>query len=431
MNTPPEQAAGTSDAPTVAGGLSRAQRREKAACDALRTLVREYCLQHFGTRISPRQSFPLSLRFKAGTSENWDLAFDPPFETQIQGQLAEAEAQVSIYRQGSVYCFRCESGGCTHALPPDPGMVFRGYSSTGVPEWFAFVQALIDARDERVDALYAKPPTVLSCFQTGRELRNQQLAAFGRGSHTYSILGQVVAGYYSLRGRGASSADRGDDRLAVTFQVVETRGARGGVQIRFNMLVGGFSPDRWEERLVSDWQPTLSRAVGEVRAALANVEVRLQAMWGVPDNEHAVKAVFQEVPRLLHRFARSLERGGRLHVRRTQHAEDRHADRPVHKAMDDALQASSDGLFYDERRETFVARGRQGRVHVFSPDGRHVTSLMMQPGSVEFRLRTRRWRVLSAEEAADLKARLRRVQEAGSERGPVAGDSVREDAKEL
>jgi hypothetical protein len=360
------------------------------------------------------------LQFRVGTHGNWELAFDPPFDTQADGQLADAEAQVSIYRQGSVYCFRCESGGCEHAAPPDSGMVFRGYSSTGVPEWCAFVQALLDAKDERVDELYARPPAVLSCIQTGHELRYRQLASFGRGSRTYSILGQVIAGYYPLRKSVSPSSDRTEERLAVTFQAVETRGTRGELQIRFNMLTGGQPPDLWEERLASDWQPTLSRAVTEVRASLANIEGRLQGMRGASDSARAMKSAFTEVPHLLRRFARSLERGGRLHVRRTHHAEERHGDRPVHKALDDALHAQSDGLFFDERRGTFIVCGRQGRVHAFSPDGRHVTSLVMQPGSVEFRVRTRRWRALGAEESAELKSRLRRVKDSGVTRSESA-----------
>jgi hypothetical protein len=102
----------------------------------------------------------------------------------------------------------------------------------------------------------------------------------------------------------------------------------------------------------------------------------------------------------------------------------------VHKALEDVLQAQPEGLFFDERRDTFIACGRQGRVHVFSPDGRHVTSLVMQPGSVEFRVRTRRWRTLSAEEAAELKSRLRRVKDSGVTRNEPARDPSGEGGQE-
>jgi len=77
-------------------------------------------------------------------------------------------------------------------LPAQPAAgphdVFSGYNSFGIPEWQEFVQALVDARDPRVDQLYADPPALLALVQTGRELRNRQLSSFGRASKTYSIL---------------------------------------------------------------------------------------------------------------------------------------------------------------------------------------------------------------------------------------------------
>ena len=104
---------------------------------------------------------------------------------------------------------------------------------------------------------------------------------------------------------------------------------------------------------------------------------------------------------ILQRLARGLEQGSRQEARRTRHAEARREERrPVHKALDDAAAAQAGDLLFDERRRTFVVRGRHGRAHVFAPDGKHVTSLVLPADGAAARVRTGRWRPMTAEEQA-------------------------------
>ena len=58
-------------------------------------------------------------------------------------------------------------------------------------------------------------------------------------------------------------------------------------------------------------------------------------------------------------------------------------------------------------------RGKRGRVHVFAPDGRHVTSLSLEPDAVDRRVRRGRWRPASDEERADFRRSLDRVARSG------------------
>ena len=47
-------------------------------------------------------------------------------------------------RPGAVFCLRCASAGCEHAMPADPRQVFAGYGSTGIPRFEGFGQLLLE-----------------------------------------------------------------------------------------------------------------------------------------------------------------------------------------------------------------------------------------------------------------------------------------------
>jgi len=90
-------------------------------------------------------------------------------------------------------------------------------------------------------------------------------------------------------------------------------------------------------------------------------------------------------------LAKSLERGDRQQARRTRHAEARRgSERPVHKALEDAVSASPENHFSDERTNGIVVCEPQGRAHVFNIGGRHITSFSLTPEAVAYRVRTSR-----------------------------------------
>jgi hypothetical protein len=267
------------------------------------------------------------------------------------------------------------------------------------------VQPFLEARCERVDQLYGDPPAVLALMQYGHDLKLKQLSSFGRASKTYAILGQVIAGYF-LRPAARRAEARADRRLAVTFQAVEIRGRAGEVGIRLNPIAGGLSPEDWDELLVSDWRPSLSRACEGAFRTAEDIERRVCEARDAGSADE-LRQQLRRVPQMLAGLARTLEQGDRQSARRTRHAEQhRRPQRPVHKAVEDALAAGEGRLFYDEKKDTWIACGKQGRAHVFSAEGRHVTSFVLPPGGAEFRLRTHRWRALQKEETARFRALL-------------------------
>lgn len=387
--------------PAGSPALTRTERRAKATSDALRTLVRDTYADRFGAARVPEE-VPLTLRLTAKPGRQWELVFDPPLADQIADQMENAQAQRAVYRKGAVFCYRCETSDCEHASPASSLSVFAGYDSAGRPVWHELVQALVEARDPRVDRLYGRPPAVVAAVQLGSQIRGEQLAAFGRSSKTYAVLGQVIAGYLPCPPAPSSPQDA-PARVALTFQVVETRGERGDFRLHLNPVAA--LPDGGEVDLLlgTGWEPSVCRARELAGREVDALEFRVRAARETGRAEEG-RELLRQVPGILRRLADCLERGGRQGQRRTHHAERRREDqRPVPKAMEDAREARPDALFYDLKTHTFIVTGPRGRTHAFNAQGRHVTSFQIRPGAVEFRLRTERWRSATADEVAAIR----------------------------
>lgn len=394
-------------APETAPALTQTERREKAAADVLRAFIRDAHVAKFGPVVHGQDELAIRIQLTVRPAGNWALSFDPPLAEQVVGQLQDAQADRGAARKGRAYCFRCASSVCEHALPPSSLHVFAGYSPTGQPEWEEFTQALIAAKDERVDRLFAHRPAVLALVRFGRDLRDRQLTSFGRASKTYCILAQATAGYFPIRSPGAPRGQP-PERLALTFQAAETRDASGAPRLMLNVI--GLHPHGTplDDVLAAEsgWENAVYRAREIASRDLENLERQAGQAREAGRTEEA-QAAMKRIPGVLMRLAESLERGDRQLARRTQHAEARRgSQRPVHKALDDAMGAGAESLFSDERTGGIVVCGPQGRAHVFNTEGRHITSFSLKPDSVEYRLRTERWKRLSAENAATFKAQI-------------------------
>lgn len=403
--------------------LPRVERREKAVADALRSLIRDTHLERSGTA-EPRQAdLSLHISLRVRPAENWTIDFEPRLSEQIGHQLDEACTARGVYSPGRVYCFRCDDAWCGHTVPPSALSVFRGYGETGLPEWQDLHQALVEARDERVARLFEGRPEVVALVQLGHGLRERQLSSFGRSSKTYALLGQVVAGYF--RPPPAAAEPGFPDRLAMTFQVVETRDAAGRTCVRLNVLTRLRDGSDLDELFASDWEPWVHRARELAAHAVETIERRVQAARASGRSEE-VQAAMRRVPAVLKRLAEFLERGHRQERRRTRHVEQRRQEnRPVHKALEDARDALPDAVFHDEKTHTAVICGPQGRAHVFNAEGRHVTSFVLGPDAVAFRLRTERWRRATPDEAAALKKRIGSAGAIPPEASRDTGDATR------
>jgi hypothetical protein len=315
----------------------------------------------------------------------------------LAAEVDRALAVHAEFQPGRVYCFQCGDARCAHTAPATATQTFAGYTPLGKPEWREFLELCLERRPPGLDGLYADPPAVLALVLAGDELTGGLLPGFGRGSVTCTVLGQVTAGLVRV----------GDERIALTLQVVETR--PGPERLRLNVI--GLSPvdiaAAASEAAPRSPAERLRRTIDETRHRLAGLTRRA----AVAESRREPWDMVEQLRPLLSRLRSDLERIFRPEPHRTRHARERHlnGERPTSSALDDARRASDDRLLVDTHQDTIVVLGPHNRTHVFSRHGRHVTSLKLEPGELTRKMARRRWRELPADQAAAFRRALAAV----------------------
>jgi len=375
-------------------------RRFRRAEEELADLARAMYGDMFGRAFDHARDFALDLGFAVETDGTWRLG-GRSLEEQVRRQVREMASHAEALRPGRVYCYRCESSDCEHSPPPGPTQVFAGYSSTGQPEWAELPQLLLDLGHERVEALYERPRELLAAALSGEELKARQLSVFGRESKSYDVLAQVVAGYLQLPGPPGDE----EERVAFTVQAVEARRLDGRPWVDLN-VIGTCSDGVPVLDLMDDAYLRLHRMISKTRRQVRALGVagRGRGRTGGLDAGIGDKAAG-----LLLDLSRSIEQLSRQGGRRTRHAEARGREqRPTAKALEEALAAADHSLLWDSRDETMIVLGGRNRVHVYTLQGKQVTSLTLDADSVERRRRTGRWVEPGGERRAAFRENLER-----------------------
>lgn len=384
-------------------GIESAARRIE---QALVSAAREAYAQMFGLGGGHRRPFPLELKMVMEPGDPWRVAAEPPLMEQIQNAVLDMGTQVEAFRFGRVFCYRCESSECPHTYPPRPTAVFGGYSSTGTPRWSELAHVLLDLRHPDVDLLYEPmQQRLVAAFMDGASLKGRQLNVFGRFSKAYDILGQAVFGFVNLATPG--STGREPERVAFTLQAVESRRTDGSPRLELNVIGRLWDGSPAMDALAGPFQLRIQNMISEARRRIQHLTPRRGPGAALrPDTASRAEKILLEVVRRLGQLSRQKER-------RTTHAEQRGFDRrPTSKAWEDAEAAPSDRILWDERQKTLVVLGPRNRVHIFTPAGRHVTSLLLNAEAIQGRIRCGRWQRPSA----DWLGRFSRA--VGRDRGP-------------
>lgn len=368
----------------------RPKARNHQIQEALLSATQKTYEELFGPRTDLARPFELELKMLIEPGAVWKLETEPSIEAQIRAAVKEMAIQTEAYRSGRVYCYRCESSLCPHGLPPEPGSIFRRYSSTGVPLWLDFAQALLEMKHPDVDLLYRpNEKTVLAAYMSPEMLKHRQLDVFGRQSKTYDILGQVVFGYVPVTAVDAETRRR--ERVAFTLQAVECRKPDGSPRLELNVL-GRLSNG---DSAMDSFEGPFQRRIHNITVSTRNRIRSLTPSKGPPGRGRPARLranTSSLVTETLRKSMKTLEKADRQRVRRTTHAgEHRVSHRPTSTALEDTLSATDDLFLWDEHRNTVVVVGPRNRVHVFSPEGRHITSLILEADAVKSRMRRKRW----------------------------------------
>lgn len=315
---------------------------------------------------------------------------------QILQRVREVREHEAALRPGAVYSYFADSSHAEGCRPTEPRHVFDGYSSTGKPNFADFVTLAIERKDPEIERLLAGEEIVLTHVTMGRVLRTQQLAEFGGQSPVFKILGQVNAGLFRVLN------DAG--RCAFSFQLLRGSTLEGRVRLRLHP-VGAVDPMDLAD-------PALMQILTRFQRKLDQEALRLEGKLknGDVDEEEFVLPLLQD-------FARQLQTRTRNAGRRTQHGLERSegGQRPTSKAYPDAGEASDGDILWDVDQSTVVVLGPKGRVHVFTPHGKHVTSVVMQRQAVERRKQQGRWRLAEPEERGEFRIHVKRLVASGED----------------
>ena len=236
-------------------------------------------------------------------------------------------------------------------------------------------------------------------FATGKELHSELLPAFRDRKTGFRLEGQVTAGWFRVPMR-----DRRPAMIALTFQALSSapKAKKGkGRYRRLGLNVLGQGPE--------------GEALGDLYDRLDDLPWKPAQQWGQEALDTLDRAqgpgagtwqeVSQRIEGILNGMARRLQQARRSRDRRTEHAQDRHktGERPTRMALKDLAAAREESFLFDRRRKTVVVLGQRGRAHVWSPEGKLVTSVRYSGDSIERKKKLEIWRPASPEEIVTLR----------------------------
>ena len=326
---------------------------------------------------------------------------------ELEKKLKKAlEHQLASRRRipkSRVFDYQTDSFDGDASAQPEPSMVFTGYGSTGHPKWEEFFQHLLTKGDDRVDEVLSHRKRV-AILEDRRALLGDVMEAFGRSRRDYSPWWQVNAGYFTLQGQ----------RFTLTYQVLELPGP----QLRAQLIA--------DERLLDGMRESDGRR-GQfqglsslLRRTDRKITLLSEELQKNPSRENR-KKLQHEVRKTLMHLVHAIERKDRQSNRRTEHARERQSqNRPVHVFVGDLKRAGAEHFFRDVRKNSLVVLGKERRVHVFSTEGRHITSLRLAKKEIDNRIRRERYDCVEASEVESLRQRCLKMNES---RGDASGGS--------
>lgn len=310
-------------------------------------------------------------------------------EERLKAAREDLLAKNTVFSSGRVFCLRCASTDCKHAVPPSERSVFAGYSPTGLPRFAEWPELLLERRDDRLDEVHERPARFVARVATPDELVGSVLDVY-RSDLGFRLWGQVDAGWFTSPRTGDA------DRQALSLQILSLKSP--GRPWRFGLNAVGVAPggepletrvDQWE---VLPW----TEAVRWCRGLLGDIERKANAQLDSTSWQPRAEG-------LAAALARRLEKASRATQRKTVHARERQRQqRPTGMALSDLRTAGSDRILFDTKYETLIVLGDKGRAHAFLPDGRLVTSVRYTPASIQRRRNNGRWRPAKDEEVAQL-----------------------------
>ncbi|MFQ5507293.1 MAG: hypothetical protein ACE5F1_21205 [Planctomycetota bacterium] len=316
--------------------------------------------------------FELTLKIPLRKSEIREVAYRHAHE--LRARLESEVMANGLLVPGRSWCFNSQSFDSQYSRPEDPRQVLVGYGLEGRPRFADLVTLAIERKHEAVEQLLAGKEGAVSFVEPGEKITEGVRPAFDPDQAPHRLLAQAMIGLFA-------SAEEGR-RVALTIQVLTRDAQDGNVHLLAHPVCAIDLldlPDASTARILKGFQQKMNLLAKQLSGKIAAGE-----------EVDATEAVLPELRDLVHR----LSQDARNRARKTTHARERESQgkRPTQLAFPEARSARDHHLYRDNEEGTVIVIGKKGRVHVFSPDGRHVTTVVMSPSSVRQRVSAGRWR---------------------------------------
>ncbi len=307
--------------------------------------------------------------------------------SQIEALRLEGETEIHGHRSGHAHCYWCNQPECEHSTPDDGHTVLTGWSATGIPIWSNITNVLLTEDPELLDHLHGTTLKPFALLVEGSDLLAEVLPQYTEGTtFAHPLAGLQIAGFPIQR------RDHEIDHLAMTALVLETRTALGTPRYRWNFIANPPRPLHLATLLGQDSSSPLALWTSALRSLLIGHQEEIDSRsrkgkrMPMKDCRKGVLNFLGEAQALLGTIQRRRER-------RTHHAMERTADpsRPTSAAIPDVRACKRNDVFIDRRESTVIIRGPNGRIHVFTRNGIHITSAHYSPESILQRIQRKRW----------------------------------------
>ncbi|GEM_PF-3024795 len=301
---------------------------------------------------------------------------------------------------GRAYVFSEEGFKGDYAKPMDARQVLVGYGLEGRPRYADLVSYAIEQKHEGIEDLLAGKEAVVSFFEKGSAVTDGVKPAFEPESLPYVLVGQAMVGLFTTQD--------GHRKAALTLQVLKRDRGEEGFQLLLHPVASvdlDDLPEGGVRKILRAFQGNLNHLAKTLAGKkVAGTEFDLE------------EEVLSELRGLVRRLSHNAKNLGR----RTGHARDRSEEgrRPTQLAFPEAKTARDHHLYMDPKEGSVVVIGRGKRVHVFSPDARHITSMVLNQSQVKERVKAGRWRPAEPEERGSFREALAQHESSAASEGP-------------
>jgi hypothetical protein len=261
--------------------------------------------------------------------------------------------------------------------------VLVGYGLEGRPRFADLVTLAIERKHDSVEELLAGREGAVSFVEKGSVVSEGLTPAFDPAAAPHPLLGQAMLGLFESGVEGR--------RVALTVQVVKRDEGDGKLRLLAHPVCAVDLFDLPELGVV--------RHLRRFQQDLDSLAHRLSGKVAAGEEFDMEEEVLGELKGLVRRLSTTTKN----RERKTDHSREREGQRPTQLAFPEARSARDHHLFVDTEENTVVVIGKKGRIHVFSPDGRHVTSLILTPRDVQQRQKAGRWRAAEPEERGNFR----------------------------